>query len=349
MSTECGQKTRTFHGTWTQAQDALSAFVTELSGIVPNSDTFASYAASWHRWRVSVGDLAPGTYENERRNIAALCRTPLAGMRMDELTPESCRDALMWLKEHPARPTASGRLTNTTMNKIVQTLKMVTAQAFDDGRIARDPMAKVAPPRPDTKEREAMSPAELDAFLDAVDSELPLDGRSMALYFMACLGLRRGEALAVMDGDVADGFCRIRFSVKERDNSIAEPKTKAGVRTLPMPPRLQAKVDGWRAMRRELGFDACPTLCCNTYGRRMTVQPFQKWWTRVRARLGCDGMTMHQLRHSNLSKMARYMSAFDLQRYAGWSSIAPAMVYVHEDLSKISAAVDAAWGTDSGS
>ena len=42
-------------------------------------------------------------------------------------------------------------------------------------------------------------------------------------------------------------------------------------------------------------------------------------------------MTLHQIRHSNLSMMARHMSVFDLQRWAGWSSIEPARVYVHAD------------------
>jgi integrase len=54
-------------------------------------------------------------------------------------------------------------------------------------------------------------------------------------------------------------------------------------------------------------------------------------------------MTLHQLRHSNLSMMARYMSPFDLQRYAGWSSIEPARIYIHDDLDAVSRAASAAW------
>lgn len=342
VTTEEGRKSKRFHGTYTMAQDALSAFVADLEGMVPNAETFAAYAESWKRWRETAGELAPGTYENDRRNVRALCRTPLAQTRMDELTPEACRDAIAWLKEHPANRTASGKLTNTTMNKIVQTLKAITRQAHDDGKLARDPMDKIAPPRCDTEEREALSPAELVEFLDRLDG-LPLDGRTMALYLMACLGLRRGEAVAVMDADVSDGLCRVRYAVKERDNSLAEPKTKAGVRDLPVPPRLQAKVDEWREVRAGRGWESCPTLCCNTHGQQMTIQPFQKWWRKVRGSLGCPDMTMHQLRHSNLSMVARHMSTFDLMAYAGWSSIEPARVYVHRDLSSVKASVARAW------
>ena len=63
----------------------------------------------------------------------------------------------------------------------------------------------------------------------------------------------------------------------------------------------------------------------------------------MRVEMGYPELTMHQLRHSNLSMMARHMSPFDLQAYAGWSSIAPAQVYVHRDLDAVRHAVSSAW------
>ena len=344
-TTEEGRKSRRFTGTYSQAQEALRDFVAELEGFVPNSETFEGYASRWHAWRMASDDLAPGTYENERRNITALCRTDLAGMHMDEITPESCRNAIAWLKENPARRTKSGKLSNTTMNKIVQTLKMVMTQAYDDGKIARNPMDKITPPKTDTCEREAMTPDELVSFLDKVDAEVPLDGRAVALYLMAMLGLRRSEACALMDADISGGMCRVHQAVKERNGKIDEPKSPASVRTLPVPPRLQSKVDKWRAVKPESG-----TLACNSQGGIMRPQLLQRWWsgdakhTGVRESLGCPDMTLHQLRHSNLSMMARHMSPFDLQRYAGWSSTEPARAYIHEDMDSIGRGVSNAWG-----
>ena len=81
----------------------------------------------------------------------------------------------------------------------------------------------------------------------------------------------------------------------------------------------------------------------NSRGRLMTPKTMCEWWKAHRDALGCSGMTLHQLRHSNLSMMARHMSPFDLQRYAGWSSIAPARIYVHDDLDAVSRAVEMAW------
>ena len=278
---------------------------------------------------------------------SALRRSPLDGMRMDAVTPESCREALLWVKENPVR--AEGELTNTTMNKVHVCLNAIMQQAADDGKVAANPMRKVRPPKVDTPEREALSPGELALLLNRVDGELPLDGRAMAVYLMACLGLRRGEACALLDSDVHGGVCEVHLAVKERDGRVDEPKSRAGVRTLPVPPRLQAKVDQWRELRRAIGLADAPTLCCNTHGGTLRPQLLQRWWTGdakhhgVTERLRCEGMTLHQLRHSNLSMMARHMSPFDLQRYAGWSSIEPARVYIHDDLESVKRAVSAAW------
>ena len=346
ITTENGRKSKRVDGTYSQACDALSAFVDELSGQVPNSDTFEAYAASWALWRAKSGELSPGTVQNDKREIATICRTPLSGMRMDEITPEDCRNSLLWAKEHPA--SGKAELSNTTMNSLHICLKSILQQAVDDGRLASNPMARMKAPKPDTKEKEALSPEELALLVNRL-GDLQLDGRVMALYMICCLGLRRAEACGLYDADVDSGFVHVRRAVKERDGSIAEPKTKAGVRSLPMPPALAEKVDEWRDLRERLGWRDATTLCCNTQGGVLRPQLLQRWWSGdgshngVRDEIGCSGMTLHQLRHSNLSMMARHMSPFDLQRYAGWSSIEPAKVYVHDDLDAVSKAVSDAW------
>ena len=344
VTTEQGRKSRRFSGTYTQAENALEAFVRELEGFVPNSETFGSYAESWRKWREKSGDYAPGTLANDARNVTALRRTDLDGMRMDSISPADCRDALLWLKANPSNRTRTGELSNTTMNKLHTCLHSIFSCAYNDGSIASNPMDSVRAPKPDTKEKEAMTPEELSDFLDNVD-KLTLDGRVMALYLMAVLGLRRSEACALQCSDISDGKCHVHLAVKERNGKLGEPKSSASVRTLPVPRRLQAKVDEWMAVKPD-----GDTLACNTQGGVLRPQLLQRWWSGdrahngVRGSLGCEGMTLHQLRHSNLSMMARHLSPFDLQRYAGWSSIEPARVYIHEDMDSIGRGVSSAWG-----
>lgn len=331
------QHTRRFEGTYRQALEALAAFRDELAGQVPNEDTFEAYAMSWHAYRAASGQYAPGTMQNDLRNIRALCRTRLGGMRMDAVSPDDCRAALLDARDNPAR----GRmLSGTTMNKMHTCLSAIFRQAFADGAIASDPTASVSAPKIDTAERTWMPEPELKAFAARV-SELPPDGRTMAVLLMAHLGLRRAEACALADADVdtVRAVAHIHEAVKERDGAIGEPKSRAGVRDLPMPQALCAEVERWRAVRRERGYGDAPTLCCNAIGGTLRPQNLQRWWDQSKDAIGAGGYTMHQLRHSNLFMMARFMSPFDLQKWAGWSSIAPARVYIHDDMASMRAAV----------
>ena len=346
VTTEEGRKSKRFTGTWTQAQDALSAFVCDLEALVPNKESLGSYAASWARWRAESGELAPGTIANDTRALNAFRRTELFDRKMDEITPEDCREALIWLKNNPV--SGSGTLSNTTMNKLHIFLGSAFQQAVNDGKLAKNPMRSTKAPKPDTKEKEALTPERVMEVAESVCA-LPLDGRVMAVLFMLLLGLRRGEACALYDEDVHDGCAYIKRAIKEQNGAIDEPKSAAGVRTLPMPDVLQEKVDEWRSFRKAIGLGDSKTLCCNTRGGILRPQLLYRWWTGdswhkgIRNSIGCEDVTMHQLRHSNLSMMARHMSPFDLQRYAGWSSLAPARVYIHDDLDAVTKAVNGAW------
>ncbi|MBQ9621212.1 MAG: tyrosine-type recombinase/integrase [Atopobiaceae bacterium] len=345
VRSEGKNRSRRFNGTYREAQAALDAFKAEMEAVVPNSDTFASYAALWWRLRADSGSFSINTTSKDSCRVRALSLV-LGDKAMDSITPEMCRDALSRIKNGE---NSTGRvLTNTTMDGMFVCLKQIMQQAEDDGRITRNPMARMKAPKRDTKERSALTPGEMGILLDRLDG-LPCDGRVMAVYLIACLGLRRAEACALMDEDVRDGFAHVRYAVKEADGSIGRPKSAAGNRMLPMPGRLQRKVDEWRLIREENGYGDAPTLACDTRGGVLLPQSLYRWWhgnhchNAKRDELGCPGMVLHELRHSNLTMMARHMSPFDLQRYAGWSSLEPAKVYIHDDMESVVRGVDEAW------
>lgn len=349
VSTELGRKSKRFTGTWTQATQALAEYVAELEGIVPNAETFAAYADSWYAWTADSGRYAAGTLANFARDLRALKRV-LGDDKMDAIDPETCKAALVNLKHGGSM---SGReLSNAYLAGIHSTLKTVMQTAEDDGRIARNPMARVPCPKPDTAEREWLSPAEVLDMLAKLDAQ-PVSQWTMPLYIMLMLGLRRGEAVALLDADVdmePDGFggwvgtVHVHQAFKESSRKVEEPKTPAGVRTLPMPARLCDKVAEWREVRAALGHGHAEYLCCNARGLLMHAQNLNRWWRLHRDEYGCADMGLHQLRHSNLSMMARRMSPFDLKDWAGWSSIAPAKIYVHRDMDAMRAAVNDVWG-----
>lgn len=338
-TTDEGRKSRRFNGTWTEAQEALESFVDGLRGFVPNSEQFGAYARSWRLWRAQSGDYSPNTLAGERTAVNALLRTELSTMRMDEIDAQACREALLSLRNSVAH---RGQRKPSTIAKYRQVLHAIMAQAVADGKLAGNPVDAVKPPKQRQVERDALSPGELQLLLNRLD-ELPPSGHVMACYLMACLGLRCGEACA-LEADAIDGmYCHVTHTVRSADNSVGQTKSEAGKRVLPVPPRLAGKVDEWRGFRKLVGHSDCRTLCCNRDGNLLAPRAVSDWWAAHRDALGCSGMTLHQLRHSNLSMMARHMSPFDLQRYAGWSSIAPARIYVHEDMDSVAQAVALAW------
>ena len=346
-TTDEGRKSLRFEGTYSQALDAQKAFVTELEGIVPNAETFGAYARTWREYRAASGDLEPNTLANDLRNERALQRSPMWGRRMASITPETCRADLLWVKGHP-QVSGKDELSGTTMAKIHLYVHQMLGQAADDGKIASNPMAKVKAPKLDTKEREALSWGELTLLLNRLD-ELPLSAYSMCVYAICCHALRRAEACALADEGVTASVVMVRQAVKESTGELGAPKSKAGVRDLPTVPRFYEKVCEWRALRESKGLADAPTLFCDVKGGVLRPQNLYRWWAGdathkgIRDEIGCSGITLHQLRHSNITHVARHMSEFDLLRYAGWSSLAPARIYVHDNYAALAAGVSRAW------
>lgn len=338
------RNSRRFHGTYTEAKDAALAFEAEIIQAVQldASPTFGEYAEKWAEWRILSNDYEIGTLNNDERALNAFRRTVIYDKHLAQITSEDAREALLWLRNNPVKK--AGTLSGTTANKLHRAMFAIFEQAAKDGRINTNPLASQRAPKVDTKERPLLPPERIADVLDALDA-MPLDGRTMTIRLILMLGLRRGEACGLLVDDIDGNLCHVRHAVKERDGRIGAPKSAAGIRTIPMPTRCVQSVSDWLSERHRRGLDDALTLCCNEFGRTMRPQLLQRWWNRVRDDLGCSGLTLHELRHSNLSMMARHMpSAFDLQRWAGWSSLEPAKVYIHSDMDALVAGVNSAFG-----
>lgn len=336
VKTEQGMRTRHFSGTVREAKQALRGFVGELEGETPTRETFGAYAERWLDERAASGDFSPNTIRKDKTRVRALCRE-FGPVALSDMTPARVRSGLVAMRNGG---NATGRtLSGAYANGLCATLGAIMRQAVGDGVAASNPCDAIRRPKRDTPEKHAIDAAGLSALLDRLDA-MPVDGRVMAVYLMACLGLRRGEACGLYWDDVRDGCVHVVRAMREADCSIADPKTSAGVRTLPMPRRLAEKMAVWRAVAASNG-RFCPNVCLSTNGRPLRPQNLYKWWIANRASLGVDGMTLHELRHSNLSMMARtFRSVFDLQYWAGWSSIEPAKIYIHKDADELKRAAE---------
>lgn len=311
------QKTRTVAGGKKDAYKALRDFQSELAEQVPTADTFASYAASWLAWRIDNGVIARSTYKNLQSMVNAF--SPYFDCSLTDITPPMCRAALADLK-------STRQWSGTTCRTKYAMLHSLFAQAVKDGLITTNPLDAVEAPALDTQERIALSPYEIDSLWSRTE-QLPLTSYTMAVFLALDCGLRIGECVWLKTQDVRD------TSIK-----VSRSKTAAGLREIPLTTRLQKKCAEWKTCRRERGIDDAITFCCRLDGLPMAPQTLHNWYVANHKAMQAP-VKFHDLRHANLSKMARYMGAHDLQRWAGWSSLAMAQRYVHDDYSQLEAAV----------
>ena len=86
-------------------------------------------------------------------------------------------------------------------------------------------------------------------------------------------------------------------------------------------------------MLRASGIEQTPhtPIITNAKGERMAADTLYRWWKKFGPRMFGVSCTLHDLRHTFLTYLAKNGDAFALKRIAGWSKIAMADTYVHAD------------------
>lgn len=303
-------KTRAFHGTYSQGQVALAAFVEELRGTPVTSDMpFADWVDVWTERRERSGAYAARTLSTDSDKLVPAVDM-LGDKAIGSITPEDIRGLYAAVMDGD---TPSGRpWSPASVSRLRTTLSKLFADAVSEGLLASSPVTNVPTPKVDTANAgNALEPLRMDEVLSALDYSRP-PHRAVALA-LGC-GLRRSECCALSWEDVSSTSVTVRRSCDEDGN---EKPTKNGtVRTIPMPPTV---ADGMNAAR------GTGPVC------DMLPHSLSRWWTRNRSRFGCDGLRFHDLRHSYATRLAasgvHMRVAMEL---CGWKSIAmAAKVYTH--------------------
>lgn len=342
---------RNFQGTLTEANGALRELIAEVErdDVQRRSDMrFADYAAAWMRER--EGKVSAATSMKDKGHIRAL-EMHLGDARLHEITPEVLEG--VYARMMAGESLSGKRLSSNYVAGVATTLHRLFKQAVRDGHIASNPCDLAERPKVVRSERRSIRAEAMRRLMGELDPTDPLQ-----LVIVICLktGMRRGEAHGLSWGDIDfdAGVIRIRHSLDKAGN-LKEPKTSAGRRDIPLPSSLTAdlmarrdfqEADFARARRRYgsehpvMGADA--PIVCNGLGERMMPHSSTRWWDRNRKRLGFSGMTLHEMRHSYLSEMARRkVDPKVLQTLAGHAKFATTMdIYTHVDMEDKQRAVD---------
>ncbi len=179
--------------------------------------TFEAYAQGWLETHAEV-ECKPST----RRSYEQLLRvhvTPRFGKKkLNEITRDSIKQFLGELsRETRVIDDKTGetalRFSRNTLRLIICALRTVLNSAVEDGFIEINPAAKIgkfAKTERPAHQASAMSRAEAESFLDAVQEVCP----EWYPFFLTALraGLRKGELIALQWGD-------IQFGASEEDNN----------------------------------------------------------------------------------------------------------------------------------
>lgn len=207
---------------------------------------------------------------------------------------------------------------------------------------------KAKPPKIVRSERRALTPQQAREFVSKLD---PGNAHHCAYLLAVSLGLRRGEVcgLSWSDVDLENRTVHVRHNLDVYGN-LKEPKTKAGIRMLPMSDRVhealsirkrvQAELlDMWR--RASLDDDPCPDgqtpdspVISNRDGTRISPNSLARWWDVERGELGMDGWTLHELRHTYLTTLAvNGVHPKVMQELAGHARMATTLeIYTHVNM-----------------
>ena len=260
--------------------------------------------------------------------MKAACRH-IGKARFERVTPEMLNDMYAAMR---AGDTLSGKPASGTYIRNIHTqVSLVYKQAVKEGRVAENPCERATPPRNDTKPKRAMSAR---AMADFIGELVVTDEHDFAYWLMAKLGLRRGEVCGLSWEDVDEGAqtVSINHSYDSRRN-LKDTKTSAGRRVLPLTDEAAEAFQAHRDQQIVKGFPAAPEdpVVITEAGTRVHPDILEKWWKRDRQALGARDFTMHELRHSYLTALARNgVHPTVMQELAGHASSAITMdIYTH--------------------
>lgn len=299
------------------------------------------------RWlSAQEADIARGAWTNHelgRRSFGNYARAylednPNIGARWRETCLRNLRLHLAPLEDVPLRAMTPplvrrwhaealrGKGGRTSIAQSYRFMRTVLNVAVEDGAIPRNPCRIKGAGTDGARERTVANLDELAALVRAITPRY-----RAAVLLAAWCGMRRGEVLGLYreDVDLATGVVRVRRNrVELLESTVAfdkSPKTEAGTRNVNVPPHvlpiLAEHVATWAGPRR---------VFVGRTGAPMRGDAVRQAFARARTRVGMEGFTFHDLRHTGQTLAAATGATVkDLMRRLGHASPVAAYRYLH--------------------
>ena len=296
---KCKTRTRRFSGTYTQAKAALREFIAEIEDNrvhVRAGATLKECAQNFMARRIASGNFTANANETYENFFRAACRH-IGYAEVTTIEAKTLQDMYAAMRKGDTKTgkPASG----TYLHLLHKTINLLMEDPLKGGVITENPCKKMPTPPRDTKEKRALKPARIRSFIEALDIESEND----CGYFLAiALGLRRAEVVG-LSWDVVD-FDGVTVSIRHSSDHYRnhkEPKTRAGVRRLPMSNHVadalmrhkKAQALALEGVTDKNGNPVEQTeespVILDLKHQRMNPNTFSAMWKRDRKALGVDG------------------------------------------------------------
>jgi len=298
----------------------------------PAKTTVAEFLDRWEGWAGT--QVSRKTLERYHDLAAHHIRPHLGARRVQKLRPVDFAE----LYGRLLRPKPEGAgLAARTVGHCHRLLHRVFFHAVKWGVVTSNPVT-AEPPRVPRTEIEILGPDQVTTVLSAL--------RGQRLYPVVLMGLatgmRRGEVVALRwsDIDLDGGKVRVERSLEETKAGLAfkEPKTKAGRRTIGIPPSVVAELRAhWRQQREErlargLGkSDAADLAFPRPDGTAWPPDRLSSTWAKTVQTKDLPKVTFHALRHTHVSQLiAAGLDVVSVSRRIGHSNPTITLnVYAH--------------------
>ena len=205
-----------------------------------SSMLFGDWLDFWYQ-NYSKPKLRPTTQMGYENAIYKHIVPALGKISLDELTTNGLQQFCANLKKEGRliRTDLYGKgMSDRSVRSCYAVIRMALDRAVKDGLIRVNPAADCKCPPKNAKEMKVLTREEMQRFLIQAKEE----GYFELFLLELATGLRRGEVLALQwdDLDFATGELRIQRQVYRANSKlvVSEPKTKAALRTIVLPPSL---------------------------------------------------------------------------------------------------------------
>lgn len=329
--------------------------------------------AWWAYWCDTIASqrVRPRVLANYRSYGRKHITPTIGGKKLDALTVDDIRALHATMRENGA--------SSRTVEAVHNTLHKALADAVREGKLAANVCDRMDKPRAVSRQREALSAAEVRALVNIIDAEPPM---WRARWLMALqIGARQGECLGLEwdrvnltpgaeSVDVSWQVQRVPWNhgrdcvcsegataakCPEREPDVREdfelrpcyrgvwfqrPKTAASIRRTPMTPALVAAMRAWREESTGEGL-----VFADSRGRPFTSRADTAAWRELCTRAGVRVVDLHSARHTMVTGLLEAgVDPEIIRQLVGHSTLVSTRHYLHVSQDAARAALDV-WGS----